>query len=340
MEVEAAGLVRVLVHPSLVLVPRQVVQAPVPIRGRRQRDHRAVARDEHAIALPRDVEALHLLDHRVDRDVDTDDAFEEFTGVDWRNARHDPALARRIEVGLGPHHPAPRIVLGVRQVVEVVLRDRHRVVVLVRRQEPRIDVIQAVPGVEVDRRHQRILGLDLAHQAVDVLELGEFGQVMAALLPIRRGIEHRRTAVVLRAVVYAAGGQCQVLGERRAPRIAQRAADLVGVHPGQGADGGQLLVDHPRLLPGHHAQVGAGAVAQVFDLRIADGGIGQQVGGDQHRFDQKQGNQGAVQEGTPDPLAQPNAFVGVRHVSFCRRMGGRLGPDPAILVVMKRYKST
>ncbi|MNF64466.1 hypothetical protein D3C84_461980 [compost metagenome] len=77
-------------------------------------------------------------------------------------------MSGRVDVDVGPDHLALRVVAGVGQIVEVVVGDDHVVRVLLRGEEPRIDPVVAVPGVEVERGNQLVGGLQAFHQRVEL----------------------------------------------------------------------------------------------------------------------------------------------------------------------------
>ena len=56
--------------------------------------------------------------------------------------------------------------IKVGQVVEIVIRDDHVMRILLRRMEPGVDMIEAVPAVEVDAGNQRVAALQFAHDRV------------------------------------------------------------------------------------------------------------------------------------------------------------------------------
>ena len=283
-QVEVLGLEQLAANGFGVGVLGQLVEAEIVFAGLGQGHDVEVLADQHGVAVPRHLQLADLLEDAVHGDVDAHHAFEEITAIDRGDGRGHPALTGRVEVDIGPHHLALRVVLGIGEVIEVVVGDHHVMGVLVRGEEPGVDMVEAVPAVEVQRRHQRGVGLDLLHQRVEASQAGHLVQVM---LGRRRavGVEHRRPALVARAVAHAVGAQGQVVHRARR-RLLQGLGREVAVQLGHPADLGQLLLHHPAFEGGRGLQLGHRAVAQVVDLGFTNRTVAQQIDGDQHRFHQ------------------------------------------------------
>ena len=190
---------------------------------------------------------------------------------------------------------------GIGLVVEVVVGDDHVMRVLVRRQEPGVNVVEAVPAVEVQTGHQRAALLELGHQRFQRHQLGRLTQVLAGERRDRR-VEERRPTVIRRTVTHAAGGAGQL--RRGAGRLLQGTLGQVAVGVGQGFDLRQLPIDDARFQARRGLQILQGRLSQVIHLGIADRAVAQQVDGDQYRFYQHQRDQGTLHKGPPDPLTQ------------------------------------
>ncbi|MNC08209.1 hypothetical protein D3C75_557890 [compost metagenome] len=140
-------------------------------------------------------------------------------------------MSGRVDVDVGPDHLALRVVAGVGQIVEVVVGDDHVVRVLLRGEEPRIDPVVAVPGVEVERGNQLVGGLQAFHQRV---ELGQTQDAVEVLL-LRRGavgIEGGGASVICLGVEHAIRSARVALALELVDQVVlaqQDAADLLAV---------------------------------------------------------------------------------------------------------------
>ena len=282
----------------------QLVEAELALAGFGQRHDVELAADQHRVALPGHPQLADLLQDAVDGDVDTADALQEIVEVHRRDRRHHPAVAGRVQVDIRPDHPTRRVVPGAGQVIEVVAGDVHVRRILLRRVEPGIDVVVAVPAIEIEAGDQRIAGVQLLHQRIETAQSRHFFQI---LLFGRGGcgIETRRTAVVVRAVAHASGVELQ-RRQRFGAFVRQRTCGEVAKQDGGARHLMQLLADDPCLAAYCGLQFGQRRFAQVFGLRVADRVVGQEIGCDQHHFHQYERNQRALDEGAPDPLAYPD----------------------------------
>ncbi len=169
IKAEIFRLERFPAHRIVVVVIGQLVELELPLARLRQGHDAQVAADQHGIAVPGHPQVTDLIQEAADSDVDTADAFEHVPSVNRRHGRHHPALPGRIEVDVGPHHLARGVVPGVGQVIEVVAGDVYIRRVLLSRIEPGVDMVVAVPAVEIEAGDQRVAGVQLLHQRVEPL---------------------------------------------------------------------------------------------------------------------------------------------------------------------------
>ncbi len=238
-------------------------------------------------------------------DVQADHSLEEVAPKHRGDGGEHPALACRVEVDVGQLDLALGVVRGVRQVIEVEVRDDHVVRVLLRRVEPGVDAVVAVPAVEVDAGDQRILPHRFAHQRV---ELGESGDLAQVLLLQRRdvGVEGRRAAVILGAVAHATGCDGQ-FGRGDRSLVVQGLLGQRRVGGCQPRDMAQFAFEQMGFLFGRALQVVECGLAQVGHLRITNGDVADQIDADEYGFHQDQRDQGRLSESTPYPCPKTDA---------------------------------
>jgi hypothetical protein len=306
IELEVLRLEHLAAYRFQIGVIGQLRKTEIHFARFRQCHDRQVVADQHGVAAPGHLQLVDLLENDADGDVDADHAFEESIPVDRRNGRHHPAVPGRVQIDVGPHHAARGVVLGIGQVIEVVLRDVHIRRVLIDGEKPRIDVVEAVPAVEIQACYQRVARLDFLHQRFQLAQPGDLLQIM--LLGWRRaGIEHRRATVIVGAVAHAVGAESEFRQLRRRS-VLQGLRGEIAVELGKRADLGKLLADQARFEAGRGLQIIECGLAKVVDLRVADRAVGQQIDRDQRGFHQDQRNQRAANEGSPDPLTQADWF--------------------------------
>ena len=283
----------------------QLIQAEVILTCLGQGHDVQVLADQHGVTVPGHLQLVDLTENAANGDIHPGDAFKKIAAVHRGNRRHHPALAGRVEVDVGPHHLAPRVVRGICLVVEVVVGNDHVMRVLVRCQEPGVNVVEAVPTIEVQAGHQRAALLELGHQRFQRRQLGHLAQVLTGERRNRR-VEERRPPVVCRTVTHAAGGDGQL--RRATGRLLQGTLGQVAVGVGEGFDLRQLTIDDACFQACRGLQILQSHLPQVIHLGIADRAVAQQVDSDQHRFYQHQRDQRTLHKGPPDPLTQAEGF--------------------------------
>ena len=159
---------------------------------RRQRHDLHVAADQHQVAAPRHLELADLIEDAAHRNIQAHNAFEEVSCVDRLDRRHHPTMPCRVKVDIGPASSALRITCGIGKVVKVVPWNLHIMWVLLVSANPGVDAVVAVPTIEVDARHQRLVTLDFAHQRVKLCQSPDLAQVLARRGRYRR-VEGRRS---------------------------------------------------------------------------------------------------------------------------------------------------
>src|SRR5690606_31795989 len=112
---------------------------------------------------------------------------------------HHPAVPGRVQIDIGPDDRTLGVVPGVGQVIEVVTGDIHVWRILTGRIEPGIDMVVAVPTVEVEAGDQWVAGMQLLHQSIEALQPPDLFQILSGRWGGRR-VEARRATIILRAV--------------------------------------------------------------------------------------------------------------------------------------------
>ena len=287
-----------------IVVRGQFLQCEQLLALRRQCQQRAGLADQQHEALPRNLLVQDAGDDPVDGDVRADHGLEEIAAIHRRDRRNQPALARRIDVGVGPDDGARRIAARIRVVIEVELRNDHVRVVLRRGVEPRPDPVHRVVRVEVGLHDQRIGERDVAQQRID-------GGEALELVVLRRPLDRRRRIEHGRAAVVAIGGQraARLQPQPRAlagPRRRRHERDL-GLAPqqlGERRHLAELLFDDLGLVFRDPRQLRAGDLAQCRHVLARGPGMAREVDGDQQQFDDQQRNQRIPDIGAPHPEQQ------------------------------------